>query len=725
VANHNLQPVRSYGEACVPLRFGFCPYGSTSAGTIQPFIPNVTRDPTFGPQPRWGGATVLHDGQFTGRYNILLDDDYQDLNVPGEPVVRCNLNITTPTSFVPSTTAGSGIRVTGVQPGPGILATIPIVSVVVASGGAGTTSSAAISAGVITITAKVSATNATVVANINANTATLGVTAATVGTSTDVFYVAASTFLFSQGANSPEDFQASASLATANSAAKMVYTANVPGASPVTVIYVAGGGGTAASAALSTVAPNTVLLTIDTSATISTLLTAINVTAVATVGQLITASYVDSAVVSQSTAATALAYVSISGTSQNLTGTVLSGGGLIHGRYSGATVGDANTKTSQVGAQYFHLNVSVYIGDTLTDLNAASEAFIPSQGALNTIADANSGVLFQSVSTAAVQASGTVYSNAPTNTHGLTFTAKQPGDAGNNIFIEFAPPLATVFIPSTTNGDGNTFTAVAAGTAGRGVQISQSTPTGASTVITVNGSTINIQPKAGETNAGVATAIAANAAAAALVTVTQTGGTDVVNGTAFAPTNLNGGYTLGATAVTFAVQSNPLGGSTIVVQFGASATNATVYNAFNTAVTAGQVFPVTCAELGTTTDAVVAGPVVQLTGGTDPSDFTVQYTFVGTTTPATAVLTGTSLVVTIALAGDTNANIAAAVNSAAGNNSIVATIVGVAADTNLPPTSPNFGFQTTGSQQLAPVSLACHNLVEVSVLARNSLNGVV
>lgn len=551
------------------------------------------------------------------------------------------------TLFFPSTTTGSGLQITAVGAGSGATQTIPVTEVVIASGGAGTAATVGISGNVVTITADNSATNATVAAAINAATGTVGLTAATVGTSTDVTYVAALTQVLTGGQNSDDPAYASLTLPTAGAAGiNMVYTANQAGSAgnEINILYAAGGAGTAASAALT--APNEITLTIDSSATVNTVLTAINVTALATVGGLITASYTATAN-TETALHTALGTVAISGTSQNTTGgTNLSGGGIlkvcIDGKINPAALGDnglgiSNYDSSSLEQQilfphtlpYSHFSLRTYLNDIAVDLNAQTQLFVPSvtQGY---------GVMFNSIATAATAASATIYSNPPTNTHGNAFTALQPGDGGNKISVTQLNPQATLFIPSATGGDGLLFQAATAyaGQAGQQISVVMATPNASATVtrVVVTGLNIAIFPQSGavggaDTNSSISTAVAANPAAAALVgTPTATGSSDLVTGNFSGP--LSGGYSLSSSATNVSVTGDPTNGFSVVLSWGSAVTNAGAKTAILAACGPTSALPLlNVTSLSTTTDVIVPTGATFLTGGVDTSDIQVLYSY--------------------------------------------------------------------------------------------------
>ena len=320
-----LMPARAYGAGFVSIWGGFLPYGSTAGGS-SPIVPQVIVDGTYGHQIKWKGFTVAHDGAEVGKFQVMLDSDTFDL-LP-VPTVQTNRKQRPATVFVPSTTAGSGLQITAVQAGPSILATIPVLNIVTATAGAGTTASVAISGLTLTITAHTSTTNATTAAAVNAYFATGGVTASVVGSPADVFYTSALHVQLSGGENSDDVAYASLFLPSTTAGYGILYTANAPGAegNNLNIIYAAGDAGSAASAA---VVGNQITITVDTSATNETVLTAVNVTAATTVGALVTASLVaGSAMPTHTAVAAAMVDVfNVSTTYNTTTGMWLAGGG--------------------------------------------------------------------------------------------------------------------------------------------------------------------------------------------------------------------------------------------------------------------------------------------------------------------------------------------------------------------------------------------------------------
>ena len=641
--NRTTKQARAYGQGCTVVWGGCCPYGSTVGGSA-PVIPNVEIDPTFGVQPKWSKFTVQHDGAEVGKLQFLLDSDTYDLHVL--PVVQANRRQTPATLFFPSTTAGSGLQITAVGAGSGATQTIPVTEVVIASGAGAGLATVAISGNVITLTVSSTTTNATTAAAINAATGTLGVTAATVGTATDLTYVAAITQVLTGGQNSDDPAYASLTLPTAGAAGiNMVYTANQAGAAgnEINILYVSGGT-TTASAALT--APNEITLTIGTTATVNTLLTAINVTALATVGGLITASYTATAN-TEAALHTALGTAAAASSTQNITsGTNLSGGEIlkvcIDGKINPAALGDnglgiSNYDSSSLEQQilfphtlpYSHFSLRTYLNDVAVDLNAQTQLFVPSvtQGY---------GVMFNSIATVATAASATIYSNPPTNTHGNIFTALQPGDAGNKISITQLNPQATLFIPSTTGGDGLLFQAATAyaGQAGQQISVTMATPNASATVarVVVTGLNIAIFPQSGavggaDTNGTISTAVAANPAAAALVgTPTATGSSDLVTGNFSSP--LGGGYSLSSSATNVSVTGDPTNGFSVVLSWGSAVTNAGAKTAILAACGPTSALPLlNVTALSTTTDVLVPTGATFLTGGVDTSDIQVLYSY--------------------------------------------------------------------------------------------------
>ena len=648
-----LQPVRAYGLGSVPLRGGFLPYGSTTT-TGKPTIPATTRNSASGPVPRWGGFSVLHDPNIVGRYNISYDSDWMDFWVI--PEIQVNLKWYAPTVFLPSTTLGSGIQLTGVQAGPGALATIPVNQILTATGGSAGSASAAyvVATGVLTITSGSTATNTVVAAAINAWASYTGtpptaqpLVATVVGTGSDVFYTTAVLNLqLSGGDIGVDQGYASWFMPSTTSGYGIMFTANQPGpaGNALNIIFVAGGAGSAASVALTN--PALITLTVDTSATNQTICTAINVTAIATVGALITASVVNtlSATHAHWVAAGTDVYNAL--TAYNTVfGTFLTGGGLFEVKTSGPIQPHAISISNDDGVTFNHFNLSVYKGGTPTDCSARAQAFIPS-------ATVGSGVVYNTLATTTTQASKLILSTTG-GTDGVTWTAVQPGDIGNLYGVVYAGPTATGFLPSVTSPDGVTYTSQIAGVAGNAISIAQSAPAGSALVINVIGTTIYIQPQASTTNAQIVTAIGASPNAAALVSAASTGTSDTPALSA-QTIMLGGGYSLAAgTANVQFVQngqssSNGVQAWNAIVTFGSACTNAEVCSA----VPAGS--PMTAVYSSSSTDHVIATGLTLLAGGSDPADQQVVYAGPLTTTVATAAtIAGGGTIATLTVASTT------------------------------------------------------------------------
>lgn len=695
MSNHATTTARSYGNGFVAGRGGFLPYGSTTASTTQPVIPSVSRDPSLElPQPRWGGFNiVVHDPNFTGVYDIQLDDDWADLIV--DPIAHNNLQYSVPSLVLLGATAGHGLTIAGVQAGAGSQATIPIKSVTTVYSGS-SAPAATISAGAITLTIKTGGdTLANVAAAINAATATVGVTSSA-GDSTSTG-TTATTLYFSGGVSGLDEYQASVFLPSDTSGDGITLQAVKPGAAgnAIRVVYVYSG--TAAPA----VAVSGNLITV-------TIATATGSTTNASIAAAIAASAPASALVS----VVGVTVPSDTNTSKNTSpGVALTGGGLVWAKLTGPVLATAVDQSYQSGDTYYHFRVGIYEGDTLVDLSAQTELLMAST-------TAGSGVLFQSQQ-APAQASVSVLSTSGAG-NGITYTAKQAGDVGNFSGVVYNNPLATIFIPSTTPPDGVLWTSQIAGLAGRGIQIVQTAPTGnSSIVISVSGFTVTIQPTLTSTNANLVSAVAANVSAAALISGVSTVGSDLASPNSFVG-NLGGGYSQGAGTATVAQEANLQGGYTLFVNFGTGATNTTVKNAV-TALAGVQFTAAVISSSGS--DAVVATAFAPLTGGSDPADLTVTYTYSGSASPPTAAFSGNSLVVTIQTAGDTNANVAAAVNEAVNGAApqLLATVFGVGTDNNLPPVQ----IAVAGSVSWGPRPLACHNQVELEMFLRNSVQGAV
>ena len=643
---------RAYGQGFTAVWGGICPYGSTAGGSA-PVVPVVGIDPSFGVQPKWCKFTAQHDTYEVGKLKVMLDSDTYDLH----PIPRTQINrkMRPGSVFLPSTTAGSGVQVTSVQTGPATQATIPVTSIVTASGGAGTTATCGyvVATGVLTITANTSATNATVVAALNAWAAYTGtpptaqpLVASVVGSSADVFWVSTTEHMQLVGGESSEDMgYASVFVASTTSPYGILYTANKPGAwgNSLSLVFVDGGAGTAASAVI---LGNVITLTIDTSATGTvndTIITAINVTGIGGVGKYITATLVTGTSRTPTHAVVVAAMADVAVLGSTTAGVAFTGGGLTHAVVDeriypfalganglGVSNYDQMENWQQVALplskSYSHFTLRTYRGDTAIDLDARSQLFVPS-------ATQGAGVMFNSIATAATAATGTYYSNAPTNTHGNIFTALQPGDAGNSISFVFANPQATVFIASTTGGSGLLFQAAAAfaGTAGQAITVLMAAPNAQLTAAIVNviGNSIQIYPCATDTNTSISAAVAAVVAAANLVgTPTVTGtGSDLVIGNNGVAQSLGGGYVaVSSTTCTVQVSGSTTSGWVITVEFGTGVTNALARTAILAAAGPTSANPIlNVTALSTTTDVIVAG-ALSLSGGLDTTDYQVLYT---------------------------------------------------------------------------------------------------
>lgn len=652
---------RAYGQGALTIRGGFMPYGSTAGGSA-PLIPTIAgQDPTGGSRPKFAGFWVAHDGSEAARHQVTLDNDYQDLIVL--PEVEVNRNVTPSTLFVGSTTAGSGVLISAPAAGsPGVAGALtqPLVSVAAASGGAGTTASVGyvVATGALIITAKTSATNATVAAALNAWATYSGtaptallLNAVSVGNPQDIFYVGAYTWYFGgpTGTNSEELGYASLFLQSLTTGDGVLYTAVQPGevGDAISIIYVYSA--TGANPAVTVVGSNISIAIDNTGSTVKD------------ENYLIVAAIVASA---QASALVTAQVVSVIGAYPNATqyntartdhqGTghtnenFLTGGGLpfvcVSGKPNPQALADsgiqnleqlqASQKLALPGIDpYSHFSLRTYIGDTPTDLSAAAQLFVPS-------ATQGSGIMFNSVATAATAATVAILSTSGAGV-GVTYTAIQPGAAGNNISIVYLNSLATLLIPSTTAGSGVTFTANSqyTGTAGQAISVSMAAPNASITVanVVVQGLAITIYPQSGasggaDTNTSIVTAVQGSPAAAQLVSVATTGtASDLVTGN-FNAHALGGGYTQASGSASASMSGTPTTGYAISVQFGTNATNAQVETAVNlvngnssTATTIGAQAVVKATALSTTTDHVVVTGATFLTGGSDPSSLGVLY----------------------------------------------------------------------------------------------------
>jgi hypothetical protein len=649
---------RAYGAGFTAVWGGFCPYGSTAGGSA-PVIPNVLIDTQYGTQPKWCKFSAQHDAAEVGKFKVMLDSDTYDLLPILVPQV--NRGQSAPTLFLPSTTAGSGILIVGAQTGPGAKATIPLIEVVTATGGSTlvATQGYVVATGVLTITSGATATNSTVVASLNAPitnaTQWTGTpptaqpfTAYAIGSSQDIFYTtSALKGTFTGGQSGDDAAYASLFLPSTTSPYGILYTANVAGAAgnSISVVYTAGGAGTSVTL---TCIGNVINITVDTSATNQSILTAVNITNAATAGALVTASLVVAAagtIPSHTAYAAAMVDVFNASTTYNLGGQFLTGGGFVTAEitervYPNALGASGVISYDNVSLQaqqqmplsqpYSHLAIRVYQGDTPVDMNAQTQLFVPS-------ATEGYGVMFTSVATTATTATtGAIAFTGSTLT--ITMKALQPGDAGNNIAITFLNPQATLFVPSATSPDGILFQAAAAyaGSAGQQITVQMSAPNSSITavnncLVSVTGTNILLQPNTSATNTNVVTAVAASTAASNLVgTPVATGGSDLVVGNNSLAQALGGGYVASASTVAVAVVTGtPTTGYQINCQFGASCTGTTMLVELNkragsTAAANGNIQIATFSD--TNAGSVVAAHAsVFCTGGLDTTDLQVLY----------------------------------------------------------------------------------------------------
>ncbi len=155
-----------------------------------------------------------------------------------------------------------------------------------------------------------------------------------------------------------------------------------------------------------------------------------------------------------------------------------------------------------------------------------------------------------------------------------------------------ASVAASKLIGSTTGGDGVTFTALTTGAGGNLINVTYATPSGGTTTVSVTGNAITVNPKTGETNAGVVTAVQASGPASALVTVAAVVGTDLV--IAVAQTFLSGGFT--GTINTLFSETNP---TQVITDLGYGPLTEAVVHSLN--IAGGQVYamPINASIAGT------------------------------------------------------------------------------------------------------------------------------
>ncbi len=642
MGNAAFDPMRAYGAGAIALRGGFCPYGSTAGGYL-PVVPSVAgADPTGGSRPRWGAFWAAHDGVQVGKYQVTLDQDYQDLKVDADVLV--NRKHAVASVFMPSHTSGHGLTFYANAPGTAG----NLISVIYATPSGSL--SAAYSGNVVTITpATGGSTNAAIAAYINSATGQTAVNSLIVASAGDTDTVTASTgaHYLAGGTSSEDESYASVLIGSDTASDGILYAARTPGAigNGIVIVYVFSGTSAPAVAVTDGSIITVTIATATGSTTNASIAAAINASAAASA--LVSASWVGSGADTNTT------------TTVRVDGTPRAGGGMPVVRVgdldpSALTDSGVLSIESMLTAQkaalpgsdpWSHFALKVYLGDTPTDLDARSTLFVPS-------ATQGSGVMFSSSATVPTKASVSILSTSGAG-YGVKFTAVQPGIGGNAISVVYQSPYAQLFIPSTTAGSGVTFTAVAVGSSQQVISVSMAAPNPNLTTaqVVVNGTAIAIYPQSGngsgaDTNTSIATAIGNSPAAAALVTAAATGsGSDLVTGN-FNAQRLGGGYALAAASVTAQISGSSFGGWEVTVQFGANATNTSVANAVN-AVAAGQNDVVSAAVIGSSgSDHVVVASGV-LSGGSDPSQLAVQY--VGGGLPATlpATVAGNAGTITV------------------------------------------------------------------------------
>jgi hypothetical protein len=643
MASVRTTPQEARGDGTVTLKGGFIGNGSTAAG-VGPMIPLA---PIGGvTQPRWAGYMVFHDSS-TGLYDVWQDDDWVDETI--------HLSAQSNDKWYPgyvlipvSTTTGDGIVLVNLTPN-----SLPLSVVVTISGGTATVGSWVNSSGILTLTCGSTCPIATAVAYINSHNTTTTTTtwkAYGVGTLTDVMTGSAITVGLNTGPNTNGIgvSNASVSIGSTTAGSGITFTANTPGvAGNFTIVFSAD-----TTLAITSVEGGLINVALDTTGSNNTnqkIASLFNATAAT---QALVTPTVYGTASDQMLAATGVA---VAGTiAATLVGAVTPNANHLNG-FTIPVTDQPNTPINSVG--FVHFKILTTEGGVAVDRGARATLFIPS----TTFGD---GVLIASGAIAPVAASTIVAST--TTTCGVSFTAKNAGDSGNNIAVVFQGPYASLLMPSTTGGDGIAFTAVAIGSLGTAISVFCAAPNGPTSTCSVSGNAISLYPKTGETTGGLITVIQASVPASALVSVAYQGSnTDTISTAGMKTTLLSGGNSLATAAVSVFV-NNSVGinaASVITVQFGLNATNAGVTTAVNTANSPSAAL-VTAANVSTNTDYVVAtamqflGTTSSLFTGTgtsavgfQPADITVHVAGpVTTKTTAAFTLPTSSTIATITVA---------------------------------------------------------------------------
>lgn len=689
----NKFPFGGYGPDEYVFRGTFSGNGSTTASgapRIDLQFPTSKPPQLQAPaaaQQRFQGYMVLHDAITQGVYDVLLADDFADVL----PLITISQRqLWSPGSlFVPvTTTAGDGVLLVANSPTQSQLQVVITIS-----GGGSTVASGAISNGVLTFTMGSATTMATFVTYVNAHSSTVHCTAAVAaGPGTDVMTGSA----------------ASAGLFI--SAGSFFNGAQAYGTIPSTT----GGDGITFTGVPSGALGNGIEVIIQADTTLSVTVNGNIITVnLATAGN--TNAQVAGAIIASS-AATALVTMQVVGPSDTaLAGAVtLTGGGETSAQVVGPVDPSALSDNGlskpvnnfaaiqQSSLAFFHFKVQHLSGGRLIDQQAVGSLFIPST-------TRGSGVQITSVQTSPIAATGTVAST--TGGDGILYTAVAAGASGNSIGILYNGPYASYFLGSTTSGDGIMFTAATLGSLGTAVSVFCASPNGNTSYCVVNGNAITLLPKTGETNSGLVTVINASSAATALVSVVATGGADLITPAGNSKASfLSGGNTNGSNTATVSVAANVLGGSTIVVNFGASTTNTTVASAVNASAPASALVTASVSAGGS--DNVLQTSVQYLTGGLSATDITVTWA-VGASTSPSASVSGSVLTITLGTtnANNTNSAIAAAVNQAqaSANPLVLAASVGTGSD-----------LWSTARQSSPQRRLQLGSLIEFAVITKEN-----
>ena len=621
--------------------------GSPRIDLAPPLTPASGNLPPPAPGARSAFYLCLHDSQ-TGLYDFLFQDDFVDF-VP-MPTASSRIRWTPGFVLIPTTTSGSGVVLVATNLNQ------PSVQVVMASvGGANAVASAVLTAGILTITFGSTTTSATLAAYMNSHATTTTVTnfkAYVVGLGTDfvVARAASANLVVSPSVNGVGLTSGQAFLPSTTAGSGIEFTAILPGATGTQVQFLTGSGEAIV------IANNTIEVTLNAGTSTNTSIIAL---------------------IQGSTAARALVVPQLVGTGSDVAvvGGVFLSGGICQASLVGPVDPQAclhNGLNRPVPAlqtltpanlTYFHFKVQYTEGGIAVDQLGYGNLYIPSS-------TAGSGLVITSGASAPSAAKATVYSNSGTP-DGTTFTALRLGTPGNNLAVVLNGPNASYFLPSTTSGSGVQFTAAGVGPLYTAVSIFETAPNGglaaASPNISVSGAgAITITPGvtsgAASTNAQIVTAIGASAAASALVSAASIGtasdqapptGNQIAVLLSGGNSNANGIVTVQAVPNgNWSAQNGP--GSTIVVQFGATATNANLVTAINASAAAAALVSVSAGAYGS--DTLITTPLTFLAGGSSPVDTTVQVAGpVTTLTTAAFTLPTSSTIATVTVASTVGA----------------------------------------------------------------------